>query len=155
MSKAFAAGFGAVVVQLFSGLAPGRASWGWTVTWTLTVPEEGDFTCQEGSTGSTFTGTKGFSGDADFTCTVVPNSDKTCDVNRIRMRCSDASGVPQGFLPTAGNCVQDGHAGRNVTPDALSWSQRPVCTPVEPAESTAASRMAPFATAAFLAGLNL
>ncbi|CAE7942740.1 unnamed protein product [Symbiodinium sp. KB8] len=151
MSKALAAGLGAVAVQLFSSLAPIRASWGWTVTWNLTVPR-GDFSCQEGNT-LTFEG-EAFSAVADFTCTVVPDSGKTCDVGSIRMRCSDPKGEPQSFHPTAGSCVQSGaYANSNVT---LSWSQAPACTASAEFSSVAeASGRTVCALTALLAVMNL
>ena len=146
MSKAFAAGLGAVAVQIFSGFAPSRAAWGWT----LSVPTDGGFSCQQGGTLSG----NASSTAADFTCTVVPDSGMSCDVSTIYMQCSDSDGGPQNFVPVEGACINDATfaAGRNMTPDTLAWSQVPVCST---STSGAASAMIGCAAATVFSGLTL
>ena len=77
MSKAVAAGVGALAIQIFSGLAPSRAAWGWT----MDVPTNGGFTCEQGTT---IGGAKGTTA-ANYTCTVVPDSGMSCDVSTITL----------------------------------------------------------------------
>ena len=93
MSKAVAAGVGALAIQIFSGLAPSRAAWGWT----MDVPTNGGFTCEQGSPIGGARGTTA----ANYTCTVVPDSGMSCDVSTIYLQCSDADGGPQNFVPEA------------------------------------------------------
>ena len=148
MSKVLAAGLGAVAVQLFSGLAPSRAAW----TWTLSIPTDGGFSCQEGNT---ITGNSSSTA-ADFDCTVVPDDGKTCDVTKISMLCSDSEGGKQNFMPLDGMCIDNVAfaESNNMTPDTLSWSQVPVCTNATATTSgAAAGTMMACTTAAFLTGV--
>eukprot|EP00438_Fugacium_kawagutii_P024034 Skav212897 [mRNA] locus=scaffold374:68493:68948:+ [translate_table: standard] len=148
MSKAFAAGLGAVAVQIFSSLAPSRAAW----TWTLSVPADGGFTCEQGAS---ITGDS-TSAAADFDCTVVPNDGMTCDVTTISMKCSDSEGGPQNFVPVEGACIDNvAYAeSKNMTPDTLSWSQVPVCTSAASDVSAAGGKVMGCA-ATFLTGMAL
>ena len=154
MSKAVAAaaGVGALAIQIFSGLAPSRAAWGWT----MDVPTNGGFTCEQGSPIGGARGTTA----ANYTCTVVPDSGMSCDVSTIYLQCSDADGGPQNFVPVEGTCINDeSHAAsKNVTPDTLSWSQVPVCstqaTPNDPNACTRSTMMG-CALATFLAGMAM
>ncbi|CAE7419612.1 MSH6 [Symbiodinium pilosum] len=147
ISKALAAGFGAVAVQIFSGLAPSRAAW----TWTLSIPTDGGFSCQEGNT---ITGNSSSTA-ADFDCTVVPDDGKTCDVTKISMLCSDSEGGKQNFVPTDGLCINNVAYAEtnNMTPDTLSWSQVPVCTNATSTSGAGAGKMMACATATVLAGV--
>ena len=60
MSKAVAAAVGALAIQIFSGLAPTRATWNWTQT-------TGQCSCDVSTDGPH--------------CTVVPHSGMSCDVS--------------------------------------------------------------------------
>ena len=146
MSKAVAAGVGALAIQIFSGLAPSRAAWGWT----MDVPTNGGFTCEEGST---IGGAKGTTA-ANYTCTVVPDSGMSCDVSTIYLQCSDGDGGPQNFVPVEGQCInkESAAASRNATPDTLSWSQVPACST---SGASTSSTMMGCALATFLAGMAM
>jgi len=147
MSKALAAGLGAVAVQIFSGLAPSRAAWGWH----MNITEGGGFSCQEGNTRGGAMGSVA----ADYDCTVVPDDGMTCDVTTISIKCSDGDGGEQNFVPPEGACINDVTyaESNNVTPDNLAWSQVPVCT--NTTTSGAAGKMIGCAAAAVLTGMAL
>ena len=90
--------WGALAIQIFSGLAPSRAAWGWT----MDVPTNAGFTCEQGTT----IGASGGSTAANFTCTVVPDSGMSCDVSTIYLQCSDTDGGPQNFVSRGGHMHQ-------------------------------------------------
>ena len=146
MSKAVAAGVGALAIQIFSGLAPSRAAWGWT----MDVPTNGGFTCEQGTT---IGGAKGTTA-ANYTCTVVPDSGMSCDVSTIYLQCSDGDGGPQNFVPVEGQCInkESAAASRNATPDTLSWSQVPACST---SGASTSSTMMGCALATLLAGMAM
>lgn len=148
MSKALAAGIGALAVQIFSSLAPSRAAW----TWTLSPPADGGFTCAEGAN---ITGDMN-SAAADFDCTVVPDDGMTCDVTTTSMKCSDSEGGQQNFVPVEGACIDNvAYAeSKNMTPDVLSWSPVPVCTNTT-TTGAAGGKMVGCAAATFLTALVL
>lgn len=147
MSKALAAGLGAVALQIFSGLAPSRAAWGWTKS----IPEDGGFSCQEGNPRGGAMGSVA----ADYDCTVVPDDGMTCDVTTISIKCSDGDGGEQNYVPPEGACINDVNYAEsiNATPDTLAWSQVPVCTNTTTA--SAAGKMIGCAAAAVLTGMAL
>jgi len=111
-----------LAIQIFSGLAPSRAAWGWT----MDVPTNAGFTCEQGTTIGAAAGSTA----ANLTCTVVPDSGMSCDVSTIYLQCSDADGGPQNFVPVEGTCINSETvaAQNNETPDTLSWSQVPTCS---------------------------
>ena len=77
MLKAVAAAVGALAIQIFSGLAPSRATWNWT----MDVPT------------------------TSSTCTVVPDSEMSGDLSAIYLQCSDADGGQQNLAPVEGPCI--------------------------------------------------
>ena len=151
MSKAVAAGVGALAIQIFSGLAPSRAAWGWT----MDVPTNAGFTCEQGTTIGGAAGSTA----ANFTCTVVPDSGMSCSVSTIYLQCSDADGGPQNFVPVEGTCINSATvaAQNNEAPDTLSWSQVPTCSTSGGSTSGActSSTMMGCALATFVAGMAL
>ena len=146
MSKAVAAGVGALAIQIFSSLAPSRAAWGWT----MDVPTNAGFTCEQGATIGAAAGSTA----ANFTCTVVPDSGMSCDVSTIYLQCSDADGGPQNFVPVEGTCINSETvaAKNNETPDTLSWSQVPTCST---SGASTSSTMMGCALATFVAGMAM
>ena len=120
--KIVAAAVGAAAFQGLAGLfaSPARAAWGWE----MTVPADLGFSCSEGST----IGCAGFAGcTADnFTCTVVPDAGKACDVSSIDVTCSIPDGA-QNFVPMSGDpkCAQ--MPGNHYNNASLAWNPVPSC----------------------------
>jgi len=142
MLRVASAVLGAISFQLMQfALEPAqsRAAWGWS----LDVPADLGFTCEEGTS----------IGGTDFDCTVVPDAGMGCDVSSTSVVCYKIDTPETIFVPTQGQCLTVGHmpgTDENDNDSALTWSTVPTCTQ---AGQASGAPMASAVGAAILVGL--
>lgn len=102
-----------------------QAMWGWRMNGMPGVSSL-HFTCSEGNIGCESVNSGAGCSSSNWTCTVTPNSGKTCSVSSTTLKCNK-TGTAALFRPdNGGSCINVGGSSHTKDSD-LAWDPAPVC----------------------------